>query len=81
MRKEEITMQVSIQVGTMSQAIKAKQVLERHGVRAYLRRTSQTSGQGGCGYRVSVVAYTPDIAMWLREEGVTILGIKGRESP
>ncbi len=74
-------MQASIHVDTASAAMRAKRILESHGVRAYVRRTAQTSARGGCGYRVTVAVYSPDMAMWLRDEGVSILEIKGRGAP
>ncbi len=74
-------MQAFIQVGTISQAMHAKKVLEQHGVRAYVRRTAHTSGQGGCGYHILVTHYSPDMAAWLREDGVSVLDVKGRGAP
>ena len=74
-------MQASIHLDTASAAMRAKRILESHGVRVRVQRTAQMSRQGGCGYRVIVPAYSPDMAMWLREAGVSILGIKGRGAP
>lgn len=72
-------MQALIQVGTISAAMRAKRVLESHGVRAYVRRTSNAN-KNGCGYSLLVTAYSPDLLMLLEGAGIKILGVRGRGS-
>ncbi|MBR5134330.1 MAG: hypothetical protein IKV35_01900 [Clostridia bacterium] len=71
-------MQRIYQVGAVNNAMRAKRVLEKNGIRAYVRRETDGSGKLGCGYGVLVPSDAPNAATILMKHGITILGVKGR---
>ena len=61
--------------GTVTYAIKAKDILKRKGINAYVERSS-AKDRIGCGYGV-VVASEKDVAeQILRQYGIKILDVK-----
>ncbi len=61
--------------GTVTYAIKAKDLLRRRGIKAYVER-SVAKDRKGCGYGV-VVTYDKDAAeQILRQAGIKILDVK-----
>lgn len=72
-------MQRLYQVGSVSNAMRGKRLLEKHGIRVYVRRGTDGSGKEGCGYGLLVSADTPDVASLLTKNGITILSVKGRD--
>lgn len=63
-----------VSTGTITYAIKGRDVLRRNGIRASVERT--TSDRLGCGYGISVVGNIKKAERILRESGVKILEIK-----
>lgn len=69
-------MKYEIMVGTVTYALKAREILRGKGFRAYMERKSANIGKYGCGY--SVVIYDdPNRARTILEENkINILDIK-----
>ncbi len=70
-------MQTVYYVDTVSNAIRAKRLLESRGIRAYIRR--QTDRQVGCGYNLLVTNHSPETAALLHEYGVPFRIGEGRD--
>jgi len=56
-------------MGSIANAIRAKRVLESHGIHAYIRRRTDNEG---CGYLLMVTNDSPAVAMWLRNSDVAV---------
>lgn len=64
-----------IQVGSITFALKAKDLLKAAGMKAFIERTKKLSERVGCGYCVYVVnGSTIHAENILREAGIHILG-------
>ena len=64
-----------IHVGSITIAMKAKDLLRSAGLKAYIERTKRLSERVGCGYSVYVVnGSTVHAENILREAGINILG-------
>ena len=73
-------MQTVYTVGSVSSAMHGKRLLEKHGVRAYVRKTS-ADPKHGCGYGILVMNATSDVPALLRAGGVSVLKVQGCEGP
>ena len=62
-------MQAVYRVGSVANAARAKRILEAHGVRAFVKRHTDSDG---CGYAVMVTTDSPFIVSWLQNGGVTV---------
>lgn len=70
-------MQRLYQVGSVTNAMRAKRILEKHGIRAYIRRSTDQNGNTGCGYAILVPQSGQDIASLLIKNGVSVQGGRG----
>ncbi len=56
----------------MTYAIKAKNILQRYGMRAQIRKTAGTGRSEGCAYSVTVQNPQLNVGELLRREGVAV---------
>lgn len=64
-----------IHVGSITNAMRGKKVLEKHGIRAYIHRASNPSDGDGCGYSLLVVDADARAVHRLKEAGVRVIRI------
>ena len=64
---------------SVTYAMKAKNILDRHDVRAYIQRTPKNTGIRSCGYCLFVPGRVDEAEKILRANGVRILGRAERE--
>ena len=69
-------MKYEIMVGTVTYALKAKDLLRRNGFKAYLERKSANIGKYGCGYSVVVFENINKATEILEQNRIKILNIK-----
>lgn len=67
---------VIIKVGSVTYAMKAKNILQQYGMRAKVIKTVSTKKNVGCGYSVSVENPKQNVAELLRREGITVSEMK-----
>ncbi len=70
---------VTVQLSSITVAMRGKKILERHGIRSYMTRT-QEKNQIGCGYSLLVYGSLEQVKDLLIAAGVTIRGIKRGDS-
>ncbi|MBQ4616750.1 MAG: DUF3343 domain-containing protein [Clostridia bacterium] len=73
-------MSMMIEVGSVSNAMRGKRILEQRGVRAYVRRRAPSENEEGCGYGLLIPASEPRAVTWLKEGGVRVIRVRERES-
>lgn len=73
-------MQTIYTVGSVSSAMHGKRLLEKHGIRAFIRKTNANTDHG-CGYGILVPHATSDVLSLLRAGGVSVMKVQGREGP
>ena len=64
-------------VNSVTYAMKSRDLLFRHGIKAYVERLPQTK-ENGCGYGVYVPHSIDAAERLLRENGIRVLGRAGR---
>lgn len=64
-----------ISVGSITYAIKGRDVLRKKGYRAYTEKKTNSSGGVGCGYVIVVEGYTQHIVSILKAAGIKISDI------
>ena len=64
-----------IHVGSVTNAMRGKQLLEEQGIRAFLHRTSRPSEGDGCGYSLLVTGSVNAAAQILQKRGVRVIRI------
>ena len=64
-----------IHVGSVTNAMRGKRLLEEHGMRAYLHRASQPMDSDGCGYSLLVTDGVKQAEQLLRQKGVRVIRI------
>lgn len=64
-----------IHVGSITNAMRGKRVLEAVGVRAYLHRANQVNEEGGCGYRLLVSEDPKKLVGVLSEKGIRVIRV------
>lgn len=64
-----------IHVGSVTNAMRGKRLLEEQGIRAYLHRTSHPSEGDGCGYSLLVTERIKQAETTLKERGVRVIRI------
>ena len=69
-----------IVVGSVTYAMKSRELLWNHGIKAYIERLPRTSDTPGCGYGVYVPQGTDDAEHILRLAGIHVLGRRERVS-
>ena len=62
-----------IQVSSVTYAMKSRDLLFRHGIRAYVERSTRSS-KAGCGYSLYVPENTDTAEDILRKAGIRVLG-------
>ena len=67
---------VIIKVGSVTYAMKAKNILQQYGMRAKVIKTVSTKKNEGCGYSFSVENPKQNVAELLRREGITVSEMK-----
>lgn len=67
-----------IRVGSVTYAMKGRDLLLAHGYRAYMERARQL-GHYGCGYGLYVPDKTDEAEKLLRQHGIRVLGREARE--
>lgn len=68
-----------IAVGSVSNAMRGKRVLEQHGMRAYVRRHADPKTDHGCGYSLYLPDAAEDAERWLEAGGVRMTRERGRD--
>ena len=66
-----------IQVSSVTYAMKSRDLLFRHGIRAYVERSTRSS-KAGCGYSLYVPENTDTAEEILRKAGIRVLGLVER---
>ena len=64
-----------IHVGSITNAMRGKKLLEAEGMRAYMHRASQPGKEDGCGYRLLVTGDVERASQLLRSRGVRVIRI------
>ena len=64
-----------IHVGSVTNAMRGKRLLEEQGIRAYLHRTSHPSDGDGCGYSLLVTGDATRAERLLRQQGIRVIRI------
>ena len=64
-----------ISVGTVTYALKGRDILRNNGYKAFVERNSRNIGKYGCGYQIVSVGDTNAIVDILNEAGIKILNI------
>lgn len=64
-----------IHVGSITNAMRGKRLLEEQGVRAYVHRNPRPSEADGCGYSLLVIGEENTAAHILQNRGVRVLRI------
>ena len=71
-------MQTVYYVGSISHAMHAKRLLDKHGIRAYIRR-AEADGRHGCGYGLLINGSFAAAQAILRTSGITLINPRERE--
>ena len=66
---------------SVTYAMKAKSILDKHNVRSYIQRTPKSVKIKSCGYCLFVPYRADEAERILRESGVRVLGRAEREMP
>ena len=64
-----------IQVGSITNAMRGRRVLEAQGIRAYLQRTTHPTDTDGCGYRLLVTVDPQRAVRLLKDSGVRVIRV------
>lgn len=64
-----------IHVGSVTNAMRGKQLLAEQGIRAYLHRNSHPDEGDGCGYRLLVTGNAQQAERILQQRGVRVIRI------
>ncbi len=62
----------AFQVNSVTYAMRGRTLLEQHGIRAQIRRSTKTTADNGCGYSLIVSGQTEVAEKLLRANGVPI---------
>ena len=60
-------------VGSITYAIKGRNILRREGLKAFVERTPADSRREGCGYSIYIYNDAPKAAALLEKNGIKIL--------
>ena len=58
-------------------AVKARNILAKHGVHAYVQKTPVKGNKVSCGYSVAVKSREEEAMKILHSHGVSVLGVMG----
>ena len=64
-----------IHVGSITNAMRGRRVLETHGIRAFLQRSAHPADQDGCGYRLLVTIDLHRAIQLLQDNGVRVIRV------
>ena len=64
-----------IYVGSITNAMRGRRVLEAQGIRAYLHRSTHLAEGDGCGYQLFVTTDVQQAVKVLRDHGVRVIRI------
>lgn len=64
-----------IHVGSITNAMRGKHLLEEQGMRAYLHRTSHPSDGDGCGYSLLITDGVDFAVQTLQKRGVRVIRV------
>ena len=64
-----------IHVGSITNAMRGRRLLEAQGIRAYLQRTTHPSENDGCGYRLLITADPQRAVSVLKDSGVRVIRV------
>lgn len=64
-----------IHVGSVTNAMRGKQLLEEQGIRAYLHRVSRPADGDGCGYSLLVTDAVEKAISILQKRGVRVIRV------
>ncbi|MBQ6336198.1 MAG: DUF3343 domain-containing protein [Ruminococcus sp.] len=64
---------------SVTYAMKAKNILDRHHIRSFIQRTPKNAAVRSCGYCLFVPERTDEAERLLRKSGVRVLGRAERE--
>lgn len=64
-----------IHVGSITNAMRGRRILESQGIRAYMYRSPYPADNEGCGYRLLITAEPQQAVKLLRENGVRVMRI------
>ena len=64
-----------IHVGSITNAMRGRALLEKQGIRALLQRSPHPAEGDGCGYRLLVTGQSQKAERLLRENGVRVIRI------
>ena len=64
-----------IHVGSITNAMRGKRLLEQQGIRSYVHRTSQPTAGDGCGYSLLVTGEAGRAEQVLRGSGVRVVRV------
>ena len=68
-----------IMVNSITYAMKGRDILLSHGIKAYVERTPRSNVTGGCGYSIYVPERTDEAVKILTDAGIKILGRAERD--
>ena len=63
-----------IMVSSVTYAIKGRDLLRNHGIKAYIERTPNASDRVGCGYSITVSGNVRTAIELLKSAGIKVLG-------
>lgn len=64
-----------IHVGSITNAMRGKKLLEKVGIRSFMHRTSQPGKEDGCGYRLLVTEDVVRAEQILRNRGIRVIRV------
>lgn len=64
-----------IHVGSITNAMRGKRLLEKQGIRAFVHRSSQPVARDGCGYSLLVTERVGQAEAILRKNGVRVVRV------
>lgn len=64
-----------VYVGSITNAMRGRYILEAQGVRSFLQRTPTPAEDEGCGYRLLITSDVQRAVALLRENGVRIVRV------
>ncbi|MDR1892157.1 MAG: DUF3343 domain-containing protein [Oscillospiraceae bacterium] len=63
-----------IMVSSVTYAIKGRDLLRNHGIKAYIERTPNASDRVGCGYSIMIFGNISAALQLLKSAGIKVLG-------
>ncbi len=70
-----------IMMSSVTNAMRGREILRRHGISSEIERTPRGSARQGCGYSLYVRKNADEAERILRESGTRVLGRAERSTP